>query len=304
MIPNFPRFKKITITDKKELEKIVSKYPPHSSFNFTNIFLWDIRNERKISKLNNNLIVYFTDYETREPFISFLGTNKCIDTTNKLLHYINKSNNFNFKLRFITPETIKHIQHINNLHIEEDRDNFDYLYLINKFIKYLGAKHKKHRHLSNRFIKEYSNTIFKIENLNKESIQKEIISVLKSWENRKIIQRKNKNFSIEKKAIMRLLKNTSELNLILSCIYYEKKMIAFSIDEILPNNSAISHFIKADNSFKGIYEYFNKEIAVYLSKKNINLWNWQQDLGITNLRMSKLGYNPVSFLKRYSVSLK
>lgn len=304
MIPNFPKFKKLTITDKEEIEKITSKYPPYSSFNFTNIFLWNIRNDRKISKINNNLIIYFTDYETQVPFISFIGTNKCIDTTNRLLKYINESNNISLKLRFITPESISQIRYSNNLNIEEDRDNFDYLYLINKFNKYLGVKFKEHRHLCNKFINEYPNSIFKIEDLSKKSVQKEILYVLKKWENRKKIQNKKCNLSFEKKAILRLLKNTSHFNLILSCIYFENKMIAFSIDEILPNKLAVSHFIKADNSFKGIYEYFNREIAKYLLKKNIFLWNWQQDLGINNLRMSKLGYNPVSFLKKYSIHSK
>lgn len=75
MIPKFPKFKHIELIDKEEIEKITQKFPPYSDFNFISMWSWDIKVEMIISKLNNNLVVRFTDYLTGYPFFSFLGDN-------------------------------------------------------------------------------------------------------------------------------------------------------------------------------------------------------------------------------------
>lgn len=301
MIPEFPNFKKLELSDKNEIEKFVSKFPPYSAFNFTNLFAWNIRDDRKISKLNGNLVVLFTDYETKEPFLSFLGTNKCKDTALELLYFADKSK-ISLKLRFITEESIKKLRSA-NLHIEEDRDNFDYLFSTLKLSKLQGIKFKKHRHLTTRFSKEYPNAVFQLENLNDLSTQEKIYHVLRQWENGKKIQNKTCDLRFEEKALYRLLKSVKSHKLILACIFLHKVMIGFSIDEILSNQNAMSHFIKANNSYRGIYEFLNKELAKYLESQDVKVWNWQQDLNITNLRKTKLGYRPIAFLKRYIVSL-
>ena len=72
MIPTFPNFKKLEISDKKEVEEYTSNFPPYSDFNFTSLWAWDTNEKRMISKLNGNLVVQFTDYITCEPFFSFL----------------------------------------------------------------------------------------------------------------------------------------------------------------------------------------------------------------------------------------
>ncbi len=302
MIPEFPNFKKLELSDKEEIEKFVSNFPPYSAFNFINLLIWDIKNTRKISKLNDNLVIFFTDYETDEPFLSFLGNNKCKDTILKLVSFAQKEK-ISTKLRFITEEIISQIKS-DNLNIEEDRDNFDYLFSPFELSNYTGIKFKKHRHLAKRFLQDYPNAIFKIENLNNEKNKNDIHSVLRKWENGKKLENKFCNLSYEEKAIDNLLKNISDKKLILSYVLIDNKMIGFSIDEILPNEVVISHFVKADNSFRGIYEFLNKKLASYLFTLGIKTWNWQQDLNIKNLRETKLGYRPVSFLKRFSVSYK
>lgn len=301
MIPEFPNFKKIEMSDKIEVEKFVSKFPSYSAFNFTNLFVWDIRNDRKISKLNDNLVILFTDYDTSEPFLSFLGDNECNDTVLRLLNFA-KMNKIFPQLRFITQESIKRLT-LPDLQIHEDRDNFDYIFSISELANLKGIKFKKHRHLASKFSKEYPEAVFRLEDLRNPLIQKKIIKLLERWENCKKKQNKTYDLRFEKRALNYLLENSSNFQLVVSCIFIYDEMIGFSIDEILPNKSTMSHFIKADNSYRGIYEFLNTELANYLLKQKIELWNWQQDLSLINLRETKLGYRPVGFLKRYIVSL-
>lgn len=74
MILKFLEFKKLELLDKKEVEKITSKFPPYSDFNFVSMWSWDVKEELRISKLNNNLVVRFADYFVGNPFFYFLGS--------------------------------------------------------------------------------------------------------------------------------------------------------------------------------------------------------------------------------------
>lgn len=90
MISQFPQFKELELEDKEEIEKFTSKYPPYSDFNFVSMWSWDVRGDMRVSKLNNNLVVRFTDYLTGSPFFSFLGDNNWNFFYNLLSNYFYK----------------------------------------------------------------------------------------------------------------------------------------------------------------------------------------------------------------------
>lgn len=300
MIPIFPAFKRISLDDELDIKFYTNKYKPYSSFNFTNVWAWNTKEKRMISKLNDNLVFYLTDYKTSEPFLSFLGTNDVEDTTRKLIEYAIESK-ISPTLRFLMKESVNEIK-TSDIKIDEDVDSFDYIFSLSQLANPQGSKFKTKRHLANRFQVENPDAIFKICDLNDINVQKQIISVLRRWENNKKNDNKIYDLEHEEIAICRLLKTASKHKLILSCIYLHDVMLGFSIDEVLPDNYAIAHFIKADNSFKGIYEFFNEKISQHLLKQGVLLWNWQQDLNIEGLRQLKTSYHPVGFLKKYSVS--
>ncbi len=300
-IPKFPVFKKLELSDKEEIEKFASKFPFYSTFNFINLWAWNTRNDRKVTKLNGNLVFLFTDYNTKEPFLSFLGTSKCKDTALQLLHYAEK-NKILPELRFITEESTQHLRS-NKLKIEEDRNNFDYMFSIKELAELKGKKFNELRHLASKFSIEYPDVTLQLKNLHDISMQKEIHSVLRQWEAQKKIQNKKYDLSFEEKAINRLLKTEANHQIILSCLFSSGVMIGFSIDELLPRKNVMAHFIKANNSFKGIYEFLNRELAQHLMTLGITHWNWQQDLGLERLRETKMGYRPVAFLKKHTISL-
>jgi hypothetical protein len=49
MLPEFPKFKSIEISDKEDVEKITKKYPPYSDFNFVSMWSWDIKGDMRVS---------------------------------------------------------------------------------------------------------------------------------------------------------------------------------------------------------------------------------------------------------------
>lgn len=302
MIPQFPEFKIVEVGDRELVEAHTHKYPPYSDFNFTSLWAWDTSNERMISELNGNLVVRFTDYKTNELFLSFLGSNETENTARTLLEYCKEQG---------LPEVLKlmpevSIQGISSsvFRIEEDRDNFDYLYSISELATLQGRKFKERRHLVARFLRQYPTTYVEIGDLGDAKVQEQIVSVLRSWENNKKSEDKEYELQHEEASINRLFQTAHAHKLIVTGVFLGDSMIGFSIDEILPNQYGIEHFSKADSAHKGIYDFLNEKVAQHLEENDIALWNWEQDLGVENMRRSKMSYRPQSFLKKFTISKK
>src|SRR6185295_11781832 len=126
MIPEFPKFKKLELEDKKEIEEFTSKFPPYSDFNFVSMWSWDIRGEMRISQLQENLVVKFTDYLTGKPFYSFLGNKNTNSTVEKLL-FLSKAEKLEMVLKLVPEDSVLGLD-IKKYNIVEDRDHFDYIY--------------------------------------------------------------------------------------------------------------------------------------------------------------------------------
>ena len=108
MIPQFPEFKKLELSDKEEIQKMTQKYPPYSDFNFVSMWSWDIKGEMRISVLNENLVVRFTDYITGKLFYSFLGDNEVSETAKKLLD-LSKAEGLTPELKLIPEHSVKNL---------------------------------------------------------------------------------------------------------------------------------------------------------------------------------------------------
>lgn len=300
-IPAFPEFRKIFIEDRTLVESYTNNFLPYSDFNFTSLWSWDTDNERMISELNGNLVILFTDYETRQPFLSFIGLNKLDDTANKLLLYA-KGSNIVPILRLIPEESATGMR-LSTLDVLEDRNNFDYIFSIPELVILEGSKSSKRRQYINRFAREHPDAQFEIKNLRDAEIQKQISSVCHVWQSRKKLVNVEYELRHEDEAIKRLFERVDFHNLILTTVTIDGVMCAFSIDEIVPNQYCMGHYWKADNTHAGIYDFLVQKISLYLKDQGILFWNFEQDLGIENLRRSKMSFSPVKFLKKYTVSL-
>lgn len=304
MISAFPKFQKIKSSDRAVIEKYTARYRPYADFNFTNLWAWDTKEEQRVSILNGNLVVRFTDYLTGESFLSFLGSRKCTDTARKLLDFA-KISSISPVLRFVTEESLPELQ-TSTLVVNEDKDSFDYIYSVSRLANSRSAKLKPKHRRANKFLLQHPDARFEFRKLDDKTMQKQIMSVLRKWEDGKKKENKVYNLEYEARAITRLLENADGLmrgtKLFLSCVFLNDNMVGFGIDEIAQHNYAISHFIKADTAYKGIYEFLNEKIAAYLEANSVEFWNWQQDLGIGGLRDAKKSYDPVDFLKKYTVS--
>ena len=58
-----------------------------------------------------------------------------------------------------------------------------------------------------------------------------------------------------------------------------------------------------NESFSGLGAFLIHENSRLLSEKGVQLFNWEQDMGINGLRIWKESYKPCYFLKKYEVLL-
>lgn len=299
MLPLYPSFKNLEIKDKESIEEITNKFPPYSDFNFVSLYSYNTDNDALISNLNDNLVIKFRDYITNEPFYSFLGNTKVVETAKELLERAKKENAMDI-LQLI-PESVIHadIRLIEDFDVKEDRDNFDYVLDVPEISTLEGEKYHNKRHAVNRFHEDNPNNEVKIIDVSNSKTQTEVIELFDHW-----VKVRNKNIEEtehEKKAIIRLIQAANKLHLLAIGVYLDNKIVGFAIAEILKNDYAIFHFIKANTQHKGIFESLYMLKAKELMKNQIKFWNIEQDLGIENLRMSKQQWNPAHFLKKYII---
>lgn len=300
MLPEFPQFKKLELSDKEDIEKITREYPPYSDFNFVSMWSWDIKGEMLISQLNGNLVVRFTDYLTGKPFYSFLGSNNVNDTIQKLL-VLSKKENLEAGLMLIPEDSIKGIDTL-QFDIQEDRDHFDYVYDLKKLSEYGGSEYSTKRSEISRFFKKNQNINIKKINAHDERNKYHIFSLNNEW----LAHKKSKdpffNIPNELIAINKFL-GTGFDNAYAFGVFEGEKMIAYFLGETLPGYHAVGHFCKA-NKYMGLFDLVMKESSNIALELNARFLNFEQDLGVEGLRKSKMSYRPVTFLKKYVINLK
>lgn len=300
MIPQFPSSKKLELTDKDEIENFTRNFPPYSDYNFVSLYSYDTQNTIELSYLNDNLVILFEDYISAEPVYSFLGANNFIDTSEQLLNMAEKMNIVR-QLKLVPEGNFGGgPKEISGFQVIEDPDNFDYILSVEKLSNLAGGEFQDKRNLYNRFHLENPDAEIRVLNLSDDNVQKEIIQLFNIWVERK--QKSKEETQHEETAIRRLLDASSYFNLVAIGIYKQNKLISFAIAEIVNNNFSVFHFVKADTQYKGNFETIYNALAKELLKAGSLYVNYEQHLGIENLKKSKELWRPVDYLKKYIIS--
>ena len=299
MIPAFPVFKVIEVSDRQAVEAHTHRFPPYSDFNFTSLWAWDTNGERMISELNGNLVAKFTDYSTHEPFLSFLGINETEHTARTLIDHA-KAEGVSSELRLM-PEISVRDMRPSVLYTEEDRDNFDYIYSVPALASLRGNTYMSKRGRAKKFKRTHPDVRIEVIDLADTSAQKDIRSVIALWEEKKVGDKKEFEIEHERTAIERLCKSAGSHELVATGVFVREGMIGFSIEEVLPGDYAICHFWKADSSHSGVFDFLMQEKAKHLETLGTSFLNYEQDLGIPALRTAKNSYRPINFFKKFVV---
>ncbi len=295
------RLSEISINDRKIFDEYFNSVDLQiSELNFTNFYIWrDYYGIRYsiinnflciISSVGNKMFCYFPigDYSNTEDL--------------KVAIYTLRDYFYQMDLEFVMCRVAsQQISILEDLEIKfiakEDRDNFDYIYSVQKLSTLSGKKLDGKRNHINKFKKLHT---FKYEEISDKNIS-DCIDILEKWS----IQRnyfEDDSLIAERKANLDLLNNYKFLNVKGALIRVDDKPEAFTVGEMLNNNTVVIHVEKANSMINGLYPFINQQFL-------LNHWNEteyvnrEQDLGIEGLRKAKLSYNPIILLEKFTVEL-
>lgn len=302
MVPIFPDFKIITLDDRALIKQFTLPYPPYNDFDFVSLWTYNSRGENAFSFYQGNLLVKMEDFITGKYFYSFLGTGKLKQTVEVLLSRASQEG-IDPTLRLIPGINLEGSPDLQpEFSVHDDLNSCDYILSVEHLSTLQGFEFKNKRNQLNKFKNSFPSHVVKEIDLTNVDVELQIENLYSKW----FEQKENYSYdtTLEHNAIRRLFPVANELHVQAIGIYVDDKLIAFSTYHIIHDGYAIFSFHKADITFEGIYTLLNNELAKRLFAQGVKFINYEQDLGIENLKNAKMLWRPIFFLKKYSISAK
>lgn len=290
-------FKDFSIKDKVLFDRYLLPYRfETSTYTFTTLLIWRKACEIQYAIYNDALIMKRIGHDGTSTFMQPLGYRK--EDLKDIIHELQvykTENKVDYLMKDIEEPFANEFRGVfgDEFLIEEDRDNFDYIYERDKLVSLSGKiLHKKKNHY-NYFVKNYDYKDFRITPDNVESI----VETAKNW----CKMHSCVGYLLyELRSIIELLNNLDKLNLIGMAVSVNDVIVAFTIGERVSSDTAVIHVEKADSEVRGAYNYVNRAFAEkYLD--GIKWVNREEDLGLEGLRHAKMSYAPSRFGKKYYI---
>ncbi len=171
--------------------------------------------------------------------------------------------------------------------IDEDRDNFDYLYRREDLATLAGRALQKKRNLVHAFVRAHEHESHLLSSERKD----DALAVLEAW---RANARDQADYHPARDALM----NAERFGLQGQVCYVERRPVAYTLGEpIAAGGMFVVHYEKTVPAMKGLYQFINMNFACTLPT-TCALVNREQDLGDAGLRQAKLTYRPCGFVKK------
>lgn len=300
MIPAFPTFKPLELSDRADVEMFTRAFPPYSDFNFFSLICWDTLGEHAISQHNGNLVAQFTDYMSGRPFYSFLGRSRISETIQDLLSVAHREG-IEPSLKLIPDIVISEggVDLQNRFRIEEDHDNHDYLLDLPDFLALQGKIYKKKRYAITKYRKQYPAAIIECLNIGDSRTSRELLDVCERWEDTHASAAEQGDN--ERIAFRRALELAPEFPLHIVGLRLEGRLVGFNFNETLHDGHVMSHYGKMEVKEVGMSDFVEYESARVMDGLGCTRVNLQQDLGLPSLRQYKKSLRPSCYLRKFII---
>jgi len=181
--------------------------------------------------------------------------------------------------------------------VSESRDHWDYLYNRRELVELRGNRFHKKKNLLNQFTKKYAYTYlpFGPEMVDKAKGMQADWCTWRDCENKDTLIAENS-------AISKVLDNWELLgNITGGALQVDHDLAAYTVAEVLPDNTVVIHFEKGCPDYKGSYQAINQ---MFLANDDsaCDIVNREQDIGDEGLRKAKLSYHPVDYVRKFEVT--
>ena len=184
----------------------------------------------------------------------------------------------------------------------EHRDGFDYLYEIEKMSELGGRKLHGKRNHCRRF--EENNPDWAYEELTRDALD-ECLAMDAEWDRRSREREgaaEAQDMSNEKKALTLAVQNFEQLGLEGGLIRVGGEVVAFTMGDVICDDTFDVHFEKAYSEIQGAFPMINREFARRVRQRHpqIRYLNREEDMGIPGLRKAKESYYPDLMVEKHS----
>lgn len=182
--------------------------------------------------------------------------------------------------------------------ITTSRDEWDYVYSVEDLSNLAGSKyHGKRNHIA-RF---KDSGEWHYESLTADRVE-ECRAMSDKWYH---AQLNIGNITVlkEKPVLNFALDHMQELDLKGGVLYLDGKVVAFTIGEVMNDDTFHVHIEKAYSDIQGAYPMINQQFVLH-EMQNCTYINREEDDGVPGLRRAKESYYPVKMIEKYVAVLK
>lgn len=175
-----------------------------------------------------------------------------------------------------------------------DRNAANYIYSVEKLTALSGKKYHGQKNLLNNFCRSYPGHRFLL-------LESGLLDGCREALDRWCMQKAGSDLPTlrqESAAIRRMFDNWDDLPLAGCCIMLNDRVEAFAIGERLNEHTAAILIEKANSEIKGLYSAINR-MFLAACWQDCELVNRAEDLGLANLRRTKMGYLPLWLEMKY-----
>lgn len=291
-------FHPLALEDKQWIDEYVFAFGSRSAdFNFGSMFMWDGRYCQQVCSFGGRLVVMAQAHGV--PVFPFpIGTGELAPVIDELRSYA-RQRDIPLIIRGIERQGVEQLDEIypGKFVFTDDREYSDYIYLTEKLATLSGKKLHAKRNYVNRFCAENQ---WGFRPLTPELFPA-CLELLRRW---RLTEPHYLDCTVsgEHNAILRGFENYDALGLMGGALFSGGKLIAFTVGELACADTVDVHFEKADADIPGAYAMINCEFAKYIAENypHVKYMNREDDMGLDNLRQSKLSYHPEMMVEKYT----
>lgn len=299
------QWKEIELQDMEIFRKAFGNIQSQASeMTFANMFMWR-KNYNTQFSIINNMLCMVSNARKYKPFAFSpipLGTfqpEAFKDTIHTLKAYFDS---MGWKLFFGRVESSmvdlfkKHLD--TKLSIKKNEASSDYLYTTESLITLAGKKLSSKRNHINKFLREYGS--FDYVEISKETVS-ECKRIFDEWCEKNDDCDCEVPEECENWACSQLLDNWDTIpGLRGALISVNGRFEAFTIGEMVNEDTAVIHIEKGNTDIQGIYPLINREFITntYSHTKFVNR---EEDMGKEGLRKAKKSYRPWGMVHKFNI---
>jgi hypothetical protein len=295
----FPEFKMLELQDEEIFRKFLKEYKPETSeLTFTNLFIWRSHYKFHWSVYKDWLLIVSLEGEYGTYALEPVGPSSRDEIVRKVLEWMREEKKENNpRIERADEKIIIEIEDMKGISVEQTRDHFDYVYLRDDLVNLAGNKYRSKRNHINQLLRTYS---YQYADLAPDHIQ-DCIELQEKW---CILRRCEDDLDLlgEWDAVKEILNAYENLDVQGGVVTIENRVVAFTIGQMLNDDTAVVHIEKADPEIAGLYPIINQQFCEN-NLKNARYINREQDLGIPGLREAKLSYYPDHMVKKFRITL-